>query len=130
METESLDAVLIKRRSWAKILELLKPYIAPKFANMVGPAHELWDSIPLDRQRQIWVTLWEKKMRRIKIKDHPYYAIKDCVPMPFDWNGSDHLDFMMKNYKMVSAKYYNHYGLFTLKAAQAFRLTDIEPRNF
>ena len=130
MEPESLDIVLIKRKSWSKILNLLTPYIAPKYAKMVGPAHELWDSIPLDRQRQIWVTLWEKKMRSIKIKDHPYYAIKDCVPMPFDWNGTEHLDAMMANYKMVSALYYGHYGLYTLKAAQAFHMTDIEPRNY
>ena len=130
MTPESLDTVLIKRKSWSEILALLTPYIAPKFAKMVGPAHELWDSIPLDRQRQIWVTLWEKKMRGAKIKDHPYYAIKDCVPMPFDWNGTEHLDAMMKTFKMVSAKYYDHYGLFTLKAAQAFHMTDIDPRNY
>ena len=130
MDPESLEIVLIKRKSWSKILDLLTPYIAPQYAKMVGPAHELWDSIPLDRQRQIWVTLWEKKMRSIKIKDHPYYAIKDCVPMPFDWNGTEHLDAMMANYKMVSALYYGHYGLYTLKAAQAFHMTDIEPRNY
>ena len=127
---EPLNDILIKRRSWSKMLALLTPYIAPQFTKMIGPAHELWDSIPLDRQRQIWVTLWEKKMRGVPIKDHPYYAIKDCVPMPFNWNGSNHLNSMMKNFKMVSAKYYDHYGLYTLKAAQAFHLTDIEPRNF
>lgn len=127
---EPLNDILIKRRSWSKMLDLLTPSIAPQFTKMIGPAHELWDSIPLDRQRQIWVTLWEKKMRGVPIKDHPYYAIKDCVPMPFNWNGSNHLNSMMKNFKMVSAKYYDHYGLYTLKAAQAFHLTDIEPRNF
>ena len=130
MEPESLNIVLVKRKSWSEILSLLSPCIAPKFANMVNPAHELWDSIPLDRQRQIWVTFWEKKMRGAKIKDHPYYAIKDCVPMPFNWNGTEHLDAMMKTYKMVSAKYYDHYGIFTLKAAQAFHMTDIDPRNY
>ena len=56
MDPESLNTVLIKRKSWSKILELITPYIAPKYANMVNPAHELWDSIPLDRQRQIWVS--------------------------------------------------------------------------
>ena len=127
---EPLNDILIKRKSWSKMLDLLTPYIAPQFTKMIGPAHELWDSIPLDRQRQIWVTLWEKKMRGVPIKDHPYYAIKDCVPMPFNWNGSDHLNSMMKTFKMVSAKYYDRYGLYTLKAAQAFHLTDIEPRNF
>jgi len=130
MEPESLNNVLIKRKSWSEMLDLLSPYIAPKNRKMVNPAHELWDSIPLDRQRQIWVTLWEKKMRGVKIKDHPYYTIKDCVPMPFDWNGTDHLDSMIANFKMVSAKYYGHYGLYTLKAAQAFHMTDIEPRNY
>lgn len=130
MESESLNTVLIKRKSWSEILDLITPYIAPKNLKMVNPAHELWDSIPLDRQRQIWVTLWEKKMRGVKIKDHPYYAIKDCVPMPFDWNGSEHADSMIANFKMVGAKYYDQYGLFTLKAAQAFHMTDIVPLNY
>ena len=130
MEPESLNIVLIKRKSWSTILDLLKPYIAPKFANMVNPAHELWDSIPLDRQRQIWVTLWEQKMRGAKIKDHPYYAIKDCVPIPFNWNGTDHINSMMKSFKMVSAKYFDRYGVYTLKAAQAFQLKDVKPLNY
>ena len=130
MDPESLNTVFIKRESWSHILVLLTPYIAPKFAHFVHAAHELWDTIPLERQRKIWVTLWEKKMRGAKIKDHPYYAIKDCVPMPFDWNGTDHADAMLANFKMVSAYYYGHYGLYTLKAAQAFHMTDIEPRNY
>ena len=127
---ESLDDIIIKRSSWSAILDLLTPYIAPKFANMVGPAHELWDSIPLQRQRQIWVTLWEQTMRGAKIKDHPYYAIKDCVPIPFNWNGTDHINSMMKSFKMVSAKYYDRYGVYTLKAAQAFQLKDVKPLNY
>ena len=112
------------------MLDLLTPSIAPQFTKMIGPAHELWDSIPLDRQRQIWVTLWEKKMRGVPIKDHPYYAIKDCVPIPFNWNGTDHINSMMKSFKMVSAKYFDRYGVYTLKAAQAFQLTDVKPLNY
>ena len=83
---ESLDDIIIKRRSWAAMLTLLTPDMAPQHAHMLKPAEEQWNAIPLQRQRQIWVTLWELKMRGLKIKDHPYYAIKDCVPMPFNWN--------------------------------------------
>ena len=127
---ESLDDILKKRRSWAVMLDLLTPYIAPQHAHMLKPAEEQWNAIPLQRQRQIWVTLWEQKLRGLKIKDHPYYAIKDCVPMPFNWNGTDHLNSMMKHFKMVSAKYYDRYGIYTLKAAQAFQLTEVKPLNF
>ena len=127
---ESLDDIMRKRRSWTTMLELLTPYIAPQHKHMLQPAEEQWNALPLQRQRQIWVTLWEQKLRGAAIKDHPYYAIKDCVPMPFNWNGTDHLKSMMENFKMVSAKYYNRYGIYTLKAAQAFQLTDINPLNF
>ena len=127
---ESIDDILKRRDSWPAMLELLTPYIAPQNANMIGPAREQWNMIPLQRQRQIWVTLWEKKMRGAAIKDHPYYAIKDGVPMPFNWNGTDYIKAMMKSFKMVSAKYYNRYGVYTLKAAQAFQLTDVKPLNF
>ena len=127
---EALDDILKKRRSWAVMLDLLKPYIAPQNERMQRPAEEQWNAIPLQRQRQIWVTLWEQKLRGVAIKDHPYYAIKDCVPMPFNWNGTEHIKSMMANFKMVSAKYYNRYGIYTVQAAEAFQLTDVKPLNF
>ncbi len=112
------------------MLDLLKPYIAPQNAHMVKPAQEQWNAIPLQRQRQIYVTLWEQKLRGVAIKNHPYYAIKDCVPMPFNWNGTEHIKSMMANFKMVSAKYYNRYGIYTVQAAEAFQLEDVKPLNF
>ena len=93
---ESLDDIIIKRRSWAAMLTLLTPDMAPQHAH---------------------------------IKDHPYYAIKDCVPMPFNWNGTAHINSMMKSFKMVSAKYYDRYGIYTLKAAQAFQLKEVKSLN-
>ena len=71
-----------------------------------------------------------QKLRGVAIKDHPYYAIKDCVPIPFNWNGTEHIKSMMANFKMVSAKYYNRYGIYTVQAAEAFQLTDVKPLNF
>ena len=124
---EALDDILMKRKSWTVMLALLTPYIAPQNAHMVAAAQEQWNAIPLSRQRQIYVTLWEQKLRGIAIKDHPYYAIKDCVPMPFNWNGSDHVKSMMKHFKMVSARYYNRYGIYTAQAAEAFQLEDVKP---
>ena len=54
---EALDDILKKRRSWAVMLDLLKPYIAPQNERMIRPAEEQWNALPLQRQRQIWVTL-------------------------------------------------------------------------
>ena len=127
---EALDDILRKRSSWAVMMDLLTPFIASQHANMVKPAQELWNTIPLQRQRQIYVTLWEQKLRGIAIKDHPYYAIKDCVPIPFNWNGTEHINAMTKNFKMVSAKYYNRYGVYTAQAAEAFQLEDVKPLIF
>ena len=101
---EALDDILKKRRSWAVMLGLLKPYIAPQNERMLRPAEEQWNAIPLQRQRQIWVTLWEQKLRGVAIKDHPYYAIKDCVPKNFNWNSTEKQKSTMANYKMVREK--------------------------
>ena len=98
---EALDDILKKRRSWAVMLGLLKQYIAPQNERMLRPAEEQWNAIPLQRQRQIWVTLWEQKLRGV-----------------------------VANFKMVSAKYYNRYGIYTVQAAEAFQLTDVKPLNF
>ena len=127
---ESLDDIIRKRKGWIVMEALLTSYIAPQYAHMLKPAQELWFSISLQRERQIYVTLWEQKLRSVAIKDHPYYAIKDCVPIPFNWNGTEHLQSMMKNFKMVSARYYNRYGIYTAQAAEAFQLTDVKPLNF
>ena len=127
---ESVSDIIKKRKGWTVILKLLTPYIDENNANMVKPAQELWFNFSLQRERQIYVTLWEQKLRGIAIKNHPYYAIKDCVPMPFNWNGTDHLDAMMKIFKMVNARYYNRYGIYTIQAAEAFQLTDVKPLNF
>ena len=127
---ESLDDIIQKRKGWTVMEALLTSYIAPQYAHMLKPAQELWFSISLQRERQIYVTLWEQKLRSVAIKDHPYYAIKDCVPIPFNWNGTEHLQSMMKNFKMVSARYYNRYGIYTAQAAEAFQLTDVKPLNF
>ena len=127
---EAINDILAKRRSWVVMLTLLTPYIAPQFRHMIKPAEEQWNTIPLQRQRQIFVTLWEQKLRGAAIKNHPYYAIKDCVPMPFNWNGTEHIRSMMENFKMVSAKYYDRYGIYTVQAAEAFQLSDVKPLNF
>ena len=111
-------------------MDLLTPYIAPQHALMVKPSQEQWNAIPLQRQRQFYVTLWEQKLRGIAIKNHPDYAIKECVPMPFNWNGTEHINSMMKHFKMVSARYYNRYGIYTVQAAEAFQLEDVKPLNF
>ena len=127
---ESLDDIILKRKGWTVVEALLTPFVAPQNTRMLKPAQELWFSFSLQRERQIYVTLWEQKLRGQSIKDHPYYALKDCVPMPFNWNGTDHLQSMMKNFKMVSARYYNRYGIYTVQAAEAFQLEDVKPLNF
>ena len=110
---EALDDILKKRRSWKAMLDLLTPNMAPQYAHMLRPAEEQWNAIPLQRQRQIWVTLWEQKLRGLKIKDHPYYAIKDCVPMPFNWNGMAMCETLIKEGKVLIAKYHGSYGYYT-----------------
>ena len=50
--------------------------------------------------------------------------------MPFNWNGTEHIKSMMANFKMVSAKYYNRYGIYTVQAAEAFQLEDVKPIYF
>ena len=82
---ESVSDIIKKRKGWTVILELLTPYIDANNANMVKPAQELWFNFSLQRERQIYVTLWEQKLRGIAIKNHPYYATTHRRFVSFSW---------------------------------------------
>ena len=115
--------------SWGYLLaDVLSP-IAPKYADRVAATRSLWNSLELQRQRQIYYTLKKQKERGDGIDENPYFAVNNCQPCPTNWNGRTGINDMMKNEKMVIAKYQGVYGTYTAFEAKLFEMTDISPLN-
>lgn len=127
---ETLDEVLSKRDSFSALWNLLSPKGEFDSKETWRSCLQYWNSLPLQRQRQIYYTLRQQAKRNEPFKDHPYYAIKDCRPAPINYNGMHGLDEMMKTEYMVSACYRGTYGIYTKFEAWLFEMTDRKPLNF
>ena len=129
---ETVTEVIQKRSSFDCLLyDILAP-VKPEYKDAIGSARAYWNSLTLQRQRQIYWQLREDKRHGVAIKENPRFAIEDCHPVPNNWNGRSGINEMMKSERMVSAKYKasSKYGIYTLKEAKLFEMEDIKPLNF
>ena len=106
---------------------LLSP--SPSFNNCKESFLAYWRTLTLAKQHQIYYTLREQKKRGEPIKENPLFAIQDCTPVPTNWNGRPGVNNMIKNTKMVSAKYGEKYGVYTRDEAVIFEMKDVKPLN-
>ena len=126
---ESIGETLAKKDSFQLMWNLLAPQGEYNNRDLWNTCRNYWNALTLQRQRQIYYTLFWQKKRGETIKDNPLFAIQDCHPVPTNWNGRPGLNDMMKTTKMVSAKYGQKYGIYTAKEAELFELKDIKPLN-
>ena len=129
---ETIGECIAKRQTFGYVWELLNPQGEYRNDDIYRTSMSYWNSLPLQRQRQIYWALQQQKKRGEPIKAHPYYAIKDCVPLPTNWNGRSGIIDMMKTYKMVCARFKPtaKYGVYTLFEANLFEMDDIKPMNY
>lgn len=125
---ESLTQVIEKRDTFNDLLKLI-PKIPDKYVDRIASARALWNAMSIDRQRQIYYTIREQLKRRESVNPNPYFLIDDCHPRPTNYNGKDGINQMMKNEKMVIAKYDGVYGTYTALEAKIFCMTDVSPLN-
>ena len=125
---ETIGEVLQKKDTFDILWNLLKP--GAEFQDRKNACRGYWNALELQRQRQIYYTLFWQKKRGETINPNPLFAIQDCHPVPTNWNGRPGLNDLMKTTKMVSAKYGQKYGIYTAKEAELFELKDIKPLNF
>ena len=86
-----------------------------------------WDDLHLVDQRKLYLYLLYRKWRGIDIYGEPYYIIRNCHPVPFNWNGVAGVNALMKQGKMVIAKHNGSYGTYTKDEAMLYQMTDIKP---
>ena len=125
---ETLSQVIEKKNTFQIMWDRLNP--RPEFRDRFNAACRYWNTLTIERQRQIYYDIDCRLNRGEEIAPNPLFAIQDATPAPFNWNGQQGIKDMMKKEKMVSARYYDKYGIYTLKEAKIFEMEDIKPLNF
>ena len=125
---ETLSQVIEKKDTFQIMWNRLNP--RPEFEDRKESCRRLWNALTIERQRQIYYDIDCRMNRGEVVEANPYFAINNSNPSPTNYNGSLGINDMIKTEKMVSAKYYEKYGIYTLKEAKIFEMEDIKPLNF
>ena len=125
---EPIDDILNKRygSSLVKLMKLVDPQKTFSIDKQLG---DTWDRLSLTEQRKLYLYLLYRKWRGIDIYGEPYYVIKNCHPVPFNWNGQPGINELIKSNKVVIAKYNGVFGTYTRDEARVYEMTDIKPLN-
>ena len=126
---ESIDDALNKRfgKSLVYLMKLIDPDRKYTIDKNLG---EKWDSLSLVEQRRLYLYLLYRKWRGEGFYGSPYEIVSNCHPYPTNWNGKPLINRLMKENKMVRAKYQGDFGIYTLDEAKVWNMTDITPFNF
>ena len=125
---ETLDDVIAKRfgQSLIPFMKLVDPMRQFTIDQKLG---EAWDALSLIDQRKLYLYLLYRKWRGIDIFGEPYFIIKNCHPVPFNWNGQPGINTLVKENKLVIAKYNGSFGSYTRDEAALYEMTDLKPFN-
>ena len=126
---ETLNDVIDKKIN-KTLLSFMKLVDPNKKYGFDTPLIEAWNGLSLTNQRKLYLYLLYRKWRGIDIYGEPYYIIMNCHPAPFNWNGQQGVDSLIKMKKTVIAKYNGSYGTYTKDEARLYEMTDIKPLNF
>ena len=125
---ETIDDILEKRQNKSLIafMKLIDPERKYRIDLKLG---DKWDALSLNEQRRLYLYLLYRKWRGIPVYGTPYDIITGCHPYPTNWDGRLLLDGLLKEGKIVSAKFNGSYGLYTRDEARVWQMTDISPRK-
>ena len=125
---ETIGEVLEKRQNKSLIdfMKLVDPERKYRIDLKLG---DKWDALSLTEQRRLYLYLLYRKWRSIPFYGTPCDIIAYCHPFPTNWDGTKRLDELIREGKIVSAKFNGSYGLYTRDEARVWQMTDIQPRK-
>ena len=126
--TETLDDVLedVTKKSLLEFKKLCDPKAEFPFDDRLI---EAWNRLSVTEKRRLYLYLLYRMWRGIDIYGEPYYIIKNCHPVPFNWNGQPGVNNLIKTNRVVIAKYQGSFGTYTWDEARVYGMTDIKPLN-
>ena len=123
---ETISDVLDKKGS----IKYLWKIIDPENKYPYSTAIKEWYALTLEDQRRLYLYLLYRKWRGEGFYGTPYEIISNCHPYPTNWNGRPLVNRLMKENRMVSAKFNGAYGTYTLDEAKVWQMTNVKPLNF
>ena len=124
-QIESIDDVMSKKGS----IQYLWEVIDPDNKYSYGPCLDAWYRMDLTAQRRLYLYLLYRKWRGEGFYGTPYEIITNCHPYPTNWDGRKMVDTLIKEGKIVSARFNGSFGLYTRDEARVWQMTDITPRR-
>ena len=126
---ESLNDVIDKKmsKSLLCLLKLIDPKCKFGFdKNLI----EAWNRLTLTEQRRLYLYLLYRKWRGEGFYGTPYEIVNNCHPYPTNWNGRPLINRLMKENKLVRAKYQGNFGIYTVEEAEVWQMSEVKPLNF
>ena len=109
---EALTDVIDKKYS-KSLLAFLKLVDPERKFGFDTPLIETWNRLSLNEQRKLYLYLLYRKWRGLDVYGEPYYVIMNCHPVPFNWNGTSRCEELIKEHKVLIAKYNGSWGFYT-----------------
>ena len=124
-QVETIGDVIDKKGSIEHIWRLIDPDNHYPYSTAIKE----WYRLSLTDQRRLYLYFLYRKWRGIPVYGTPYDIITGCHPYPTNWDGRLLLDGLLKEGKIVSAKFNGSYGLYTRDEARVWQMEDVHPRK-
>ena len=124
-QVETIGDVFDKKGSIEHIWRLIDPDNHYSYSTAIKE----WYRLSLVEQRKLYLYLLYRKWRGIPVYGTPYDIITGCHPAPFNWDGRLLIDKLLKEGKIVSAKFNGSYGLYTRDEARVWQMENVQPRK-
>ncbi|MBR6017139.1 MAG: hypothetical protein IK073_00780 [Paludibacteraceae bacterium] len=105
--------------------DIMWEFLAPdekQFGNRRTAFTQLWNELSKPQQRRIYATLFWQREQKVAINENPYFAVKNCEPHPFNYNGQDVP--LPTDRRLYIAFYKGGYGIYSKLDTEAFEMTD------
>ena len=119
----------INKRYGHSLIYFLKIVDPEKKYPVTAELGKAWDALSLIDQQKLYLYLLYRKWRGLDIYGEPFSIIHNCHPVPFNWNGQSMVNSLIKEKRVVRAKYNGSYGIYTWDEAKTYAMTDVKPLN-
>ena len=114
----------INKKMGKSLLCFLKLVDPEKKFEMNATLIEAWNRLTLVEQQKLYLYLLYRKWRGLDIYGEPYYIIRNCHPVPFNWNQHSLGKTLIQERKVIIAKYNGSFGTYTRDEARLYEMTE------